>query len=322
MHLHHLTSVDGEIVLDLDPDVVTGAVGRVYLREGITADDAALLARAATYRAALFEERVAGAAVTIRPRLIDSDEETLGRLRGEIEPLTASGRFVAAAESVDPARGAVAAVEAWFGGLDGRSIAVHGFDAGARGVAAEIVRRGGRLVGVSNTSGAVADASGLDLDRLMAEEEAHGSLFVTHLGLELHLPDELLGLAVDAVVLTGGVGSIDAEVAARVGAAVVVPTADAAYATSGLDRLRRRQIVPLPDVVTTAGPMLESSAPRGLSPAEKQARADRLIAERIDGARSSKVDPIEYATTLADTFLATWVPAEIRPTTHAIADGR
>lgn len=322
MHLHHLTSVDGEIVFDLDPDVVAGAVGRIYLREGLTSDDAALLARAATYRAALFEERVAGAAVTIRPRLIDSEDDTLGRLHEEITPLEQSGRFTAAAEPADPARGIVAAVESWFGGLDGRSVAVHGFDTGGRGVAGEIVRRGGRLVGVSNISGAVADSAGLDLDRLLAAEETHGPLFVTHLGLELHLPDELLELAVDAVVLTGGVGSIDADRARRVRAGVVVPTSDAAYTTAGLDDLRRRKIVPLPDVVTTAGPMLEARAPLGLSPTEKQARADRLIAERVTGARNSKVDPIDYATTLADTFLATWVPTAERPTEPAIAVAR
>ncbi len=322
MHLHHLTSVDGEIVFDLDPDVIGGAVGRVYLHDGVTVDDAALLARAATYRAALFEQRIAGAAVTIRPRLIDTDDETLRRLHDEIEPLASAGRFRPVAESASPARGVVAATEAWFGGLEGRTVAVHGFEGPAAQVAAEVVRRGGRLVGLSNTSGAVADSAGLDVDRIMEAEQAHGHLFVTHLGLELHLPDELLGLSVDAIVLTSTVGSIDAALAGKVGAALVVPTSDAAFTASGLDGLRRKKITALPDVVTTAGPMLEACAPRGLSPAETQARAERLIAERVDGARQSKVDPFRYATTLADTFLTTWVPAEVRPTEPAIAAAR
>lgn len=312
MHLHHLTSVDGEIVWDVDPDVVAGAGGRVYLRDDLTIDHAATLAAAATDRAALFEERVAGAAATIRPRLIDTDDETLARFAAEIEPMIESDRFHPADESASPAHGIVAAMDAWFGGLEDRRVAIRGLDELGMAVAAAVVARGGRLVGVSNASGAVATGAGLDLDQLREARAVHGELFVAELGLELHLPDELFGLAVDAVVLGGGVGSLDAEIAGRIGAAVVVPSSDAIYAADGLDALRRRRIVPLPDIVTTAGPMLESSAPPGLTPDERRARAERLITDRIGGARRSKVDPIRYVETLADTFLTTWVPSGAR----------
>lgn len=318
MHVQHLTSVDGEIVWDVDPDVVDGAMGRRYLREGLTVDDAALLARAATFRAALFEERFVGAAATIRPRLIDTDDDTLTRFRAEIEPLAESNRFHLVAETTGVAGGVVAAMEAWFGALEGRRVAIRGFDDIGAEIAAGVEARGGRLVGVSNRSGAVAASGGLDVRSVTEARSAHGELFVTQLGMELHLPDELLGLAVDALVLGGDVGSIDAEVAGRIGASVVVPTTDALYNASGLDTLRRRRITALPDVVTTAGPSLAATAPRGLTPAEAAARAERLIAERIDGARRSKIDPFRYVTTLADTFLTTWVPAAVRPTEPAV----
>ncbi|WP_436796207.1 hypothetical protein [Actinospongicola halichondriae] len=318
MLVHHLTSVDGEIVFDLDPDVAGAAVGRTYLREGVTAEHGAVLARAATYRAAIFEERVAGAAATIRPRLIDTEAETFDRLRDEVAPMAEAGRFALADERSSVARGIVAAMAAWFRGLEGRRIVVHGFDDLGAEVARLVVERGGHLAGVSTASGAIASGSGLDIDAVEATRADHGELFVTQLGLELHRTDEALDLAVDAAVLGGAVGTIDRETAERISAAVVVPSSDAPYAEAGLDVLRRRGIVALPDTVTTAGPTLEALAPRGLTDAEIAARADRLIGERIEGARSSKVDPYRYATTLADTFLTTWVPADHLPDGPAV----
>ena len=317
MHLQHLTSVDGEIVWDVDPDVVAGARGRVYLREGLTVDDGARLARAATDRAALFEERVVGAAATIRPRLIDTVEETLARFRDEVGELEAADRFHPADEPADPAPGVVAAIDAWFDGLAGRRVALVGLDDLGLSVADSVVDRGGRVVGVSNRSGAVATSAGLDPRELRSARSAHGDLFITDLGLELHLPDELLGLAVDAILIGGGVGVVDRELAGVIGADVVVPTSDAAYTAGGLDELRRRRVVPLPDLATTAGPMLEASAPGGLTPAERTTRAERLIADRLGGARLSKVDPVRYVETLADTFATTWVPDGARSVAQA-----
>ena len=305
MHLQHLTSVDGEIVWDVDPDVVAGARGRVYLREGLTVDDGARLARAATDRAALFEERVVGAAATIRPRLIDTVEETLARFRDEVgEPVEPR------IDRRDHTRGRI-------GGLAGRRVALVGLDDLGLSVADSGVDRGGRVVGVSNRSGAVATSAGLDPRELRSARSAHGDLFITDLGLELHLPDELLGLAVDAILIGGGVGVVDRELAGVIGADVVVPTSDAAYTAGGLDELRRRRVVPLPDLATTAGPMLEASAPGGLTPAERTTRAERLIADRIGGARLSKVDPVRYVETLADTFATTWVPDGARSVAQA-----
>lgn len=318
MHVQHLTSVDGELVHDLDPETVDGAVARVHLRDGVTADDGGLLARAATYRAALFEERVPGAAVTVRPRLIDTPEETLARVHDELAPLEESGRLSLAAETTSVARGAVTALDAWLGGVAGRRVVIHGFDDLGSEIARAVVERGGRLAGLSTTSGAVASGAGLDPETVTQARAEHGDLFVTELGLELHLPAELLDLAVDAIVVGGGVGIVDDEFSRRVGASVVVPVTDAPFTETGLDTLRRRRIVALPDTATTAGPMLHALAPRGLSDDERSARAERLIHERMDGARRSKIDPLRYATTLADTFLATWVPAGIRPAEPAV----
>lgn len=348
MIVHHLSSVDGEIVFDIDPDVAGPTAGGTRVADDVTVDEVALLARSATYTFAVFEQRLTGAGAGIRPRLLDSHDETMGRYCDEIRPLVENGRFFTGADMgtttadfaplFPPAaarragssaaatsgelvtgRGVTAAAAAWLGGLEGRTVAIEGFGAVGGGVARDVVRCGGRVVAVSTIAGAVADGAGLDVDALFAARAEHGAGFVTHLGLDVHRPVELHGLAVDVLVPGAGVGVYDAEVAAGVQAEVVVPVAPAPYTAAGLDVLRSSGVAALPDFVCNAGAALAYLAPRGLPPHEVLERVDRLIGERISSARSARMEPIEHATVLADTFLGTWIPDEHRPDGPALA---
>lgn len=318
MPVRHLTSVDGDLVCDLDPSLHEVSGGPVLLAEDLTADGTAVVARSATYRAALFEQRVAGAAVGIRPRLVDTEAETRRRALDELAELPEGHGF--APDPVDGlaapalAHGIVAALEGAIGGLSARTVAVE--DLGPLGidVARRVVERGGLVVGASTHHGAVATATGLDVDELAALHAEHGDLCVAHVeGLELHRADELLGLAVDAIVLHRPVGSLGVELADRIGAEVVVPSTPVPWTEAGLDALHRRRIVAVPDFAATAGPALLASAPGGLRDDERLRRVVRLIGERLDAARLARMDPIRYCASLADTFLTTWVDAEHRP---------
>lgn len=344
MIVHHLASVDGEIVFDIDPEVAGTCAGGTRVADDVTTDEVGLLARAMTYKFAAFEQRMGGAKAGIRPRLLDSHADTMARYCDEIRPMVEAGRFLTASDLgtrsedfvalADPGappsvldepvdgvrledlvtgRGVVAAAAAWLGGLERRTVAIEGFGAVGSGVAREVRRRGGRVVAVSTIRGAVADGGGLDVDALLEARAAHGDEFVRHLDLEVHLPRELHGLPVDVLVPGARTGVYDSEVAATVQAAVVAPAANVPYTAAGLDVLRRNGVVALPDFVCNGGAVLAYTAPRGLAPADVLARVDREIAERIEAARVSKMDPIRHATVLADTFLATWLPAEHRP---------
>lgn len=323
MFVRHLASVDGDLVVDLDGDRDRGDDVRcstpVRVADDVTLDHVRALARAVTYRAAVFEERLAGAAIGVRPRLVDAHHETVARLIDELAADTDGGHLVleadlgttaadVAAREHDPGRTPIVAAEAWLQGLERRTVAVEGFDARSESAARAAVARGATVVGVSSRVGAVADGAGLDLDALCRARDEHGPAFVTHLGLDVHPPADLLGLAVDVLVTSGGAASIDAEAASSVQARVLSPSTAAPYTAAGLDVLRRRQVVGLPDFVSTAGPFLEDTAPGGLTDGEVRGRADRLVAERTDSARLAKVDPYRYATTLAGTYLATWAP--------------
>lgn len=343
MHVHHLTSVDGEIVFDLDPEVVRPAAGGTRMADDVTVDELALLARAMTYKLATFEARIGGAKAGIRPRLLDSRAETLARYCDEVRPLVEEGRFLTGADlgtatadfaslETDPVptvfdhvidgvgfeelvtgRGVVAAAEAWLGSLEGRRVAVEGFGKVGHGVAREVVRRGGRVVAVSTLRGAVAHGGGFDVDELVQARAEHGESFVHHLGLEVHRPRELHELPVDVLVPGARTGVLDAELAERVQATVVAPAANVPYTREGLDVLRRQGVAALPDFVCNGGAVLAYRASRALTPDEVLRSVDRQIGERIEAAKLAKADPFRHAALLAETFLSTWIPADLRP---------
>lgn len=351
MIVHHLASVDGEIVFDIDPDVAGTAAGGTRVVDDVTVEEAALVARTMTYKFAVFEQRLGGASAGIRPRLLDSRAETMERYCDEIRPLVEQGRFLTGAdlgttaaeftpllsagagqrqrvthsevgdvpfEELVTGRGVVAAAAAWLGDLEDRTFAIEGFGSVGGGVARDVVRRGGRVVAVSTTAGAVADGAGLDVDGLFEARAEHGDAFVTHLDLEVHRPAELHGLAVDVLVPGARPGVYTAEVAAGVQASAISPAADVPYTVAGLDVLRRNRVAALPAFVCGSGAVLADQAPRGLPPAEVLGRVDRLIAERIEAARLARMDPIRHAAILADTFLATWLPPDHRPDGPAV----
>lgn len=348
MEVHQLTSVDGEIVFDLDPEVVGVAAGGTRVADDVTVEELGLLARAMTYKFATFERRIGGAKAGIRPRLIDSHADTMARYCAEVAPLTESGRFHTGAdlgtstadfaalsgggpsvfdheidgvgfEEVVTGLGVVAAAEAWFGGLEGRTVAIEGFGKVGHGVARAAVERGARIVAVSTLRGAIASAAGLELGELLDARDAHGDAFVLHLGLDVHRPRELHELAVDVLVPGARTGVIDASLGTRVQAGLVAPAANVPYTAGGLDALRRAGVPALPDFVCNGGAVLAYAAPRGLTPAEVLARVAREIGERIEAARLARSDPFDHAVLLAETFLSTWVPAEHRPPGPALA---
>jgi glutamate dehydrogenase/leucine dehydrogenase len=348
VQVHHLRSVDGEIVFDMDPEVVSPTAGGTRMVEDVTVDELALLARAMTYKLAVFEGRIGGAKAGIRPRLLDSRAQTLERYCDEVRPLVRAGTFLTGAdlgtttadfasledgtpsvfdevvdgigfEELVTGRGVVAAAEAWLGTLEGRTVALEGFGKVGHGVARDVVRRGGRLVAVSTLRGAVARASGFDVDELVQARAEHGESFVHHLGLDVHLPRELHELRVDVLVPGARVGVYDAQLAGRVQAEVVVPAANVPYTVGGLAALRANRVAALPDFVCNGGAVLAYQSSRALTASEVLRRVDREIGERIEAARMAKMDPIRHAAMLAETFLATWVPADQRPDGPAVA---
>jgi glutamate dehydrogenase/leucine dehydrogenase len=194
-------------------------------------------------------------------------------------------------------------------GWNGRTVAIEGFGKVGGGVAREVIRRGGRVVAVSTLAGCVADASGLDVERLLALRRAHGDACVRRYGRPVMSPHQLF-TEVSAEVLVPGTrpGTIGAEIAGALppGIRVVAPAANAPYTAAGADVLRQRGIVALPDFVCNAGAVIGYRSAADATPAQVLADVEARITELITEALRHPGGPLEGARERAAEFLRSW----------------
>jgi len=219
--------------------------------------------------------------------------------------LTGYGVAVAAGTALDAAGDSAAGRRGW----DGRSVAIEGFGKVGGGVAREVTRRGGRVVAVSTVAGCVAEAPGLDVERLLALRRAHGDACVVHYGRPVMPPHQLF-TEVDADVLVPGArpGTIGAWTAGSLppGVRVIAPAANAPYTAAGADVLRRRGIVALPDFVCNAGAVIGYRSAAGSTPVQVLAAVEARITGLILEALRHPSGPLAGACERAGGFLRGW----------------
>jgi glutamate dehydrogenase (NAD(P)+) len=194
-------------------------------------------------------------------------------------------------------------------GLSGRSVAIEGFGKVGGGVAREVTRRGGRVVAVSTLTGCVADAAGLDVERLLVLRRAHGDACVRHYGRPVMPPHQLFtDMSAEVLVPGARPGAIGAEIAGALppGVRVVAPAANAPYTAAGAGVLRRRGIVALPDFVCNAGAVIGYRSAADAPPAQVLAAVEARIAGLITEALRHPGGPLEGARERAWEFLRGW----------------
>jgi len=340
-----LDSVPGFLVFDL-PGVPLSA-GGTRLAPDVSLAEVALLARAMTYKYAALGVRVGGAKAGVRGDPADRAGRAalMARFCAEVRPLTDAGRFMTgpdmgtAEEDFAPLRerrAAPAAIAALVDGVpfedmltgygvavaaevalgakcgwrwDGHSVAIEGFGKVGGGVAREVARRGGRVVAVSTVAGCIADASGLDVELLLALRGEHGDACVLRYGRPAGLPRQLF-TAVNADVVVPGTrpGTIGDRTAASLppGVRVVAPAANVPYTAPGADVLRRRGIMALPDFVCNAGAVIGYRSAAGATPAEVLATVEATVTELTLEALRHPGGPLAGACERAGRFLRSW----------------
>jgi glutamate dehydrogenase (NAD(P)+) len=137
--------------------------------------------------------------------------------------------------------------------LEGATVAIEGFGKVGGGAARAFSRAGARVVAVSTVAGMVADADGLDVQRLLALRERHGDLFVEHADQAVGRPGDLFELDCDVLVPGARPDSITSALAERVRCAVVAPAANAPYGPGAIEALHARGIIAVPDFIANAG---------------------------------------------------------------------
>jgi glutamate dehydrogenase (NAD(P)+) len=340
-----LSSVPGVVVFDL-PGVPESA-GGTRLAPDVSVAEVALLARAMTYKYAVLGTQMGGAKAGVRGDPADRAGKAalMARFCAEIAPLADTRRLLTgpdmgtAEEDFAPLRerraaptainavvdgvpfedlltgyGVAVAAEAalgqgWGGGWAGRSVAIEGFGKVGGGVAREVTRRGGRVAAVSTVAGCVADAAGLDVERLLDLRRAYGDACVLHYGRTTGPPGDLFTV-VDADVVVPGTrpGVISGRIAGSLppGVRVVAPAANVPYTARGADVLRRRGIVALPDFVCNVGAVIGYRSATDATPDEILAAVQATITGLILEALSHPAGPLTGTCERAAQFLRGW----------------
>jgi len=348
MRIMELKTVPGFVAFDLDCPTSAGGTRRA---PDATRTEAALLARAMTYKFAVLEQQFGGAKGVLR--VGDADREAaIKRYCEEITPLVARQEFLTSSDlgtatqdfaslpsydtnsvmhqqiggtmvdALVTGHGLVAAADAALDGVAGRRFAVEGFGKVGGAAVAEIAHRGGVLVALSTVHGCVARESGLDIPTLFELRAEHGDRCVEHVGRPV-LPVAAL-FEVDADVLVPGArtGVLDAARATRLRARVVSPAANVPYTVRGLDTLRQRGILALADFVCSAGATIgyvhelfgelpDADAAHDL--------VDERVTELIRRSLEHPGGPFAGASAMAEEFLRTWQDPDALPDGPALA---
>ncbi|MFB6283927.1 MAG: Glu/Leu/Phe/Val dehydrogenase [Halobacteria archaeon] len=143
--------------------------------------------------------------------------------------------------------------------LNGAEIAIQGFGNVGSIAAYYIDRLGGSIVGVSDSSGAIYDPEGLDVQELINHTEG-GIIreYTDNGGTHEISNEELLTLDVDALVPAALENAIDSEVAEKLQADMVVEAANGPTTQEGNKILVERGIPVMPDILTNAGGVIVS----------------------------------------------------------------
>ena len=136
--------------------------------------------------------------------------------------------------------------------LPGRRAVIQGFGKVGGPLAFLLKSAGMRVVGVSDVTGAVINEGGLDVSELSDHVKATGGAAGFPLGDPID-PDDLLALPCELLVPAALGGVIDAAVAERIQAKVIVEAANGPTLTAADAVLDRRGIAVVPDVLANAG---------------------------------------------------------------------
>jgi glutamate dehydrogenase (NAD(P)+) len=334
MRIQRLETVDGFIAFDLDDCKVSA--GGTRFAPDVTETEAALLARAMTYKFGVTGRELGGAKGAVRGAIGDKDV-LMKRYCAEIGPLVRSMTFLTAADLGtseadfaplrDPNRppsimastigpdhiedlitgfGVVVAAETALGSIDGITFAIEGFGKVGGGVAREIGRRGGKVVAISTLEGCVHDPTGLDVELLVSLRRAHGDAVVREIGgTYTAAPSSLF--EVDAEVLVPGArtGVITASVAERLKARWIVPAANVPYTAEAIDVMRARRVRYLADFVCNAGATIGFGS-NATNAADLFTHVEKKISTIAAEAAAYPLGPFEGACAIAERFIVSW----------------
>lgn len=186
--------------------------------------------------------------------------------------------------------------------LGGARVAVQGFGAVGRNTARFLAERGAILVGASDSTAAVVDPEGLDIDALVATKR--GGRLADHPAGRQIPRDDLIGVDCEIWVPAARPGAIRADNVDRVTTRIVAQGANIGVTAEAEERLHARGILSLPDFICNAGGVICGSVEfdggtrsQAFTTIEERIRAN--IAEVLQRAAGDGVPPVEAARDMA-----------------------
>lgn len=137
------------------------------------------------------------------------------------------------------------------------TIAVQGFGNAAYHFARLASHHGYKVVAVSDSSGAIYRADGLDIDAVKKDKKKNGKLSHSKRGKPLSR-DKLLSLEVDILALAALENQIHCDNVDKVSASAILEIANGPLTCDADEALAKRKIPVLPDVLTNTGGVIVS----------------------------------------------------------------
>jgi glutamate dehydrogenase (NAD(P)+) len=186
---------------------------------------------------------------------------------------------------------------------------VQGFGSMGGATARYLARAGVRVVGIADRHGLIAQPDGLDVDRLLAARDGHGTIDRAALraGDEQRPGEDWLALDAELLVPAALSYAIGAPEAERITARVIVEAANVATRPEAERRLAERGVVVVPDFVANLATnawwwwTLFGDLPPEVEPsfAKIATTMRRLVGELLRRSRDGTVLPRDAATAMA-----------------------
>jgi glutamate dehydrogenase/leucine dehydrogenase len=280
--INKLQTVEAFVVVDL-PGAET-ADGLVRCAPKVLHDSTKALARSRTYSWALLGQPMSGASAGINATA-DTRTTAVERFCTEIAPEVAAGHLVLSAgkgvsddELADLGTAQAANPEAFVQGVLACAAAARNHSLGSS-------------AGLDSATVAI-ESDGGSGEVLRSALQARGAEVVSE------GPDALDAQA-DVLLFGSRPGVIDHDLAATLRHRVLVPTGALAFTAKALAVAQQREILVLPDFLTTAGPL---AARAGSDP-------DEALAERTEAALDHDAGAVLGACLIAEEFLGSWCEA-------------
>jgi glutamate dehydrogenase (NAD(P)+) len=187
----------------------------------------------------------------------------------------------------------------------GSRVVVQGFGAVGRHAARFLTNRGARLVGASDSQGAIADPAGLDVDQLVALKGDGRSVAELRAAKRID-PEELIGVECDIWIPAARPDVLREDNVDALKARLVVQGANIPATPGAERRLHERGILSIPDFIANAGGVIAAAVEYhgGTEKSATDAIAEKLAANTravLQMARARRIPPREAAVELAQT---------------------